>query len=129
PSIGNNARQPETRDMEFPMPRYRDRLPQLSGDPFLTDGGAETTFIFQDKLDLPLFCAFDLHRTEEGLEHIRRYFRAYLELARRDNAGFVLESLTWRANRDWGEKLGYSPEALAEVNRDAIAVLAELRDE
>lgn len=42
------------------MALYRDALPQLGGDLFLTDGGLETTLIFHDGLDLPDFAAFDL---------------------------------------------------------------------
>src|SRR5438093_10473539 len=40
----------------------------------------------------------------------------------------MLESATWRANPDWGDRLGYSPADLARVNRNAISMLAELRD-
>jgi len=32
--------------METTLPKYRDALPQLGGDFFLTDGGIETTLIF-----------------------------------------------------------------------------------
>ena len=39
---------------------YRHHLPQLDGGLFLTDGGIETTLIFHEGLDLPLFAAFDL---------------------------------------------------------------------
>jgi len=35
------------------MSKYRQRLPQLDGELFLTDGGIETTLIFHDELDLP----------------------------------------------------------------------------
>ena len=42
------------------MPTYRDRLPQLSGDIFLTDGGLETTLIVPAGLDLPDFAAVAL---------------------------------------------------------------------
>ena len=41
----------------------------------------------------------------------------------------MLETPTWRASRDWGRTLGYSPEALAAVNRAAVALLEELREE
>ena len=40
------------------MAKYRQNLPQLDGELFLTDGGLETTLIFHDGLDLPLFAAF-----------------------------------------------------------------------
>ena len=37
------------------MARYRDALPQLSGDLYLTDGGLETTLIFHEGFQLPDF--------------------------------------------------------------------------
>jgi S-methylmethionine-dependent homocysteine/selenocysteine methylase len=43
--------------------------------------------------------------------------------------GLVLESPTWRASRDWGDRLGYSREQLEEANRQAISMLAAIRDE
>ena len=108
---------------------YRKHLPQLDGDLFLTDGGIETTLIFNEGLDLPYFAAFDLLRTEAGANALQKYFRTYAELARTHQFGFVLESATWRANADWGAKLGYSEESLAEANREAIRMLVRLRDE
>ena len=111
------------------MAKYRTSLPQLSGDFFVTDGGIETTLIFHDGLTLPDFAAFDLLRTREGQEALRRYFRAYAEIARRYGSGLILESATWRASSDWGRKLGYSREALAEANEYAVRLLEELRAE
>ena len=108
--------------------RYRNRLPQVDGDLFLTDGGIETTLIFHQGLDLPLFAAFDLLKDEEGTEALRRYYEPYLELARERGLGFVLESPTWRASPRWARELGYSTEQLEDVNRRAIALMEELRD-
>jgi len=34
------------------MTRYRDNLPQLSSDLFLTDGGIETTLMFREGYEL-----------------------------------------------------------------------------
>jgi hypothetical protein len=47
-----------------PKPLYRNKLPQLSGDLFLTDGGLETTLIFHEGIDLPEFAAFVLFENE-----------------------------------------------------------------
>ena len=110
------------------MNKYRGRLPQLDGGLFLTDGGIETTLVFHEGLDLPYFAAFDLLRTPAGRQTLRRYFERYIAIAHAQDAGFVLESPTWRASADWGEKLGYSREALSAANRDAIALMGELRD-
>jgi S-methylmethionine-dependent homocysteine/selenocysteine methylase len=103
-------------------------LPQLSGDRlYITDGGLETTLIFHLGLDLPDFAAFDLLRDDTGTEALRRYFEPYLAVARERGAGLVLDSATWRASRDWGERLGYSREELAEANRRAVALTEGLR--
>lgn len=103
-------------------------LPQLDEGPFLTDGGIETTLIFHEGLDLPCFASFDLLKNDVGTEVLRRYFRRYADLAVKSGMGFVLESPTWRANRDWGERIGYGPGQTADFNRRAIALMHEIRD-
>ncbi len=111
------------------MHKCRHQLPQLSGDIFLTDGGLETTLIFHDGLDLPDFAAFDLLKDEAGSKALQNYFRTYAALARKYGLGFILESPTWRANPDWGRKLGYADTELADMNRKAIALLRNIRRE
>ena len=96
---------------------------------FLSDGGLETTMIFREGLDLPCFASFTLLRDERGVEALRRYYSSFLEIARRHKLGFALDTPTWRTNRDWGERLGYSPAALADVNREAVAFAEQLRAE
>ena len=110
------------------MPYYRNRLPQLNGDLFLTDGGLETTLIFEEGINLPGFAAFVLLESESGRKILKEYYRRYADIARENQTGFILESMTWRANLDWGKKLGYTPEQLIEYNRQGIALLAEIRD-
>ncbi len=107
--------------------KYRNRLPQMGDTRLLTDGGIETTLIFQDGLDLPLFASFDVLKSETGSKALRRYYERYIQVARRQNIGFILDSATWRANADWGDRLGYSAEALAAANRAAVDMLFELR--
>ncbi|MBK8162754.1 MAG: homocysteine S-methyltransferase family protein [Gammaproteobacteria bacterium] len=109
------------------MSKYRHRLPQLDGRLFLTDGGLETTLIYHDGIDLPAFAAFDLLKDEDGTETLRRYFARYVDIARARGVGIVLESPTWRANPDWGARLGYDAAALADANRRGIGLLLELR--
>jgi S-methylmethionine-dependent homocysteine/selenocysteine methylase len=109
--------------------KYRHQLPQLNGQIILTDGGMETTLIFHEGIDLPHFAAFDLLRTVEGRAAVKAYFRRYAELARTHKRGFVLETPTWRASRDWGDLLGYGKEALRAVNQEAVELLSEIREE
>ena len=105
------------------------QLPQLQGGLFLTDGGIETSLIFHQGLELPDFAAFVLLEDDDGIAELRRYYEPYLALAREREVGFVLESPTWRSSPRWGERLGYSAERLDELNRRAIGLMRELRDE
>jgi homocysteine S-methyltransferase len=110
------------------MSKYRTRLPQMEGKLFLTDGGLETTLIFHQGIELPCFASFDLMRTAAGRKTLRDYYERYLAIAKAARLGFILEAPTWRANRDWAEKLGYSRDALAAINRECIELMHELRD-
>ena len=107
--------------------KYRHALPQMGEDLFLTDGGLETTLIFHDGLELPHFASFDLLQTPEGRAALARYFVSYIDVARAEGRGIVLESPTWRANPEWGAKLGYGPEALDTANVEGMALLHALR--
>lgn len=108
---------------------YRDSLPQRGGKTFLTDGGLETTLVFLDRMELPCFAAFPLIASVAGRARLRDYFAPYIATAKRHGAGFLLGSPTWRANADWGARLGFADPALAEINRRSIQFLAELRAE
>jgi homocysteine S-methyltransferase len=109
------------------MAGHRRALPQLAGGLFLTDGGLETTLIFHHGLELPHFAAFPLLESEAGRAALRGYFSTYAALAARVGTGLVLESPTWRASAEWGERLGYGAGALAEANREAIQLLEDVR--
>jgi len=104
-------------------------LQLTSTRPFLTDGGLETTLVFVDGIDLPDFAAFPLLDSDAGRGALRRYYSSYLDLAERHGAGFVIDTPTWRANLDWGARLGYDPIRLAAVNRRAVEFVTALTDE
>lgn len=111
------------------MSTYRDHLPQLDGDRlFMSDGGLETTLIFHQGMALPYFAAFDLLKDAKGTGVLERYYERYAAMARAHQLGLVLEAPTWRANADWGARLGYDAAALADANRKAIALMARVRD-
>jgi homocysteine S-methyltransferase len=103
-------------------------LPQL-GRLFLTDAGLESDMIFNKGLDLPCFSSLMLLRTAEGRDALERYFSDFLDLARRSGTGCLLETATWRASSDWAEPLGLSLGEMERLNRDAVSLLLDLRDE
>jgi homocysteine S-methyltransferase len=110
------------------MPRYRNGLPQLTGELMLSDSGLETDLIFNRGFDLPAFASFPLLDDDGGREVLQNYYLEHLDVARRHGTGFVLEAPTWRSNPDWGAVLGYPPHDLDRVNRDAVDLVVAVRD-
>ena len=103
-------------------------LAHVDGRVMLTDSGIETDIIFGAGRDLPSFAAFPLLEDEDGRAILERYYREHLAVASEHGTGYVLETPTWRSNPDWGRSLGYSGERLDELDREAVAFLAAIRD-
>ena len=95
----------------------------------VTDAGMETDLIFHRGIDLPEFAAFPLLDSAPGRQALRDYYAAFAEIAARHQLALSFESPTWRANPDWGARLGYDAPALARVNADAMSFLSALADE
>ena len=87
---------------------------------WVTDGGLETDLLFHRGFDLPEFAAFPLVDQPAATEVLTGYYEAYAAVAAAAGAGLVLETPTWRANRDWGARVGYDAAALDRVNRAAV---------
>ncbi len=111
------------------MAKYRNALPQLSGELYLTDAGIETDLIFNHGIEIREFAAHTLLPDPAGREALASYFRGFLSLARETATGFILDSQTWKAHVHWADDLGASEDELREANEQAIAFIAGLRDE
>ena len=105
------------------------QLPQLENTMCITDGGMETDLMFHHQLDLPEFAAYDLLRHQKGYETLVNYYTSYAELAQRYKLGLILETPTWRANADWGDKIGDSPQALEQFNLQSVTLIEGIREE
>ena len=104
-------------------------LPQLKGQMFVTDGGIETHLIFNEGEDLPDMSAYLLNMSERGRDKMREYYRAYIPIAQKAGQGFLFDTNTWRANPDWGARLGYDATKLREVNVAAVAFCQAMQAE
>ena len=108
----------------------RQPLPQLAGDQmFVTDGGLETDLMFHHGVELREFAAFPLLVDPKGRDLLADYYTAYAAIATAAGAGLFLETPTWRANHDWGAKLGVGADGLAEANADAVHFVAALGEQ
>jgi len=113
--------------MDSLRPRFRDRLPQCGGGLFLTDAGLETVLLFHEGVDLPCFAAFPLLDSANGRRRLHNYYSDFARLAVAEGVGLILEGATWRANADWGTKLGYDAAGLADINRRSVELMLEVR--
>jgi len=102
-------------------------LPQLAGGLFLTDAGLETELVFIDGVDLPCFAAFPLAATPEGRARLERYYKGFLDLAAETDAGIVLETPTWRAQKGWGAEIGLTEDDVKTAIRAAVDLMVGLR--
>lgn len=105
----------------------RNLLPHQIGGMFLTDAGFETSMLFHRGFDMPHFAFFPMLRTTEGRAAMKEYFAPFIKTARQNNAGYILDTNTWRANPDWAGLLGHDLDDLAAINREAVAFADELR--
>jgi S-methylmethionine-dependent homocysteine/selenocysteine methylase len=111
------------------MPKYRNDLPKLGEKFFACYTGVDTDLIFNQRIDLPGFASYPLLETEDGRETLRSYYVDLINMSREENVGVILDSITWAANRDRGEAIGYSPGDLRKFNTDAIGLIARVRQE
>ncbi len=105
------------------------RLPQLSGQLFLTDAGVETDLIFNKGIEIREFAAHTLLPDPVGRAALAEYFRGFLRLARDQGTGFILDAPTWKAHPHWSADLGEDEHDLRTANHEAVAFVARLRDE
>lgn len=111
------------------MTRQTPILPHQTQDIFLTDGGTETWLMYKRGFELPQFSAFHLLNDPRATAAIRYYYSAFAGIAQQLGTGFIFDSLTYRASRDWGRLLGYSAEGLAEMNHKCIALYRDIAAE
>ena len=109
------------------MPRYRNALPQLSGDIYLTDAGAETDLIFNHGIKIFEFATHTLLSNQIGRAALMRYFEAFLDLANAYDTGFILGTPTWKAHRHWAKRLGTNEAELKVVNEESVRFAEEFR--
>lgn len=107
--------------------KYRNALPQLAGKQMITDGGLETTLIFQDGIDLPLFAAFKALETDAGMLAMEAYMDRFARIALDAKRGFIMDTPTWRASAGWASDMSMSHHDLEAVHREAVATLTALR--
>lgn len=95
--------------------------------PWPADAGLETAMIFLEGIDLPHFASFHLLDSEAGRAALARWFERFIDMARSGGTGFVLDTVTWRANMGWAGAMGLDEAAIRAINERAVAWAIRLR--
>ena len=91
--------------------------------------GTGTDLIFHHGIDLPGFASFPLVDDPKARPILQMQMRELIATAGTAGFGAILDTPTWMANRDRAAPLGYGAADLERINRDAVALMAEVRDD
>ncbi len=93
---------------------------------WMTEGGTETEILYRHGHDLPEFAMFPLLDAPDAAADLRAMLANMLDAAAALEQPVLLGGTDYRASPDWGAKLGYSREALAEAILHNLAFLREV---
>ncbi|MHA3980176.1 homocysteine S-methyltransferase family protein [Halovulum sp. GXIMD14794] len=108
------------------MPEAARFHPQEPGLLYLAEGGTETEMMYRHGHPLREFAMFELVDVAQAMEDLRGMYRRYLDQAAEHGFAALMAGLDYRASPDWGRKLGYSDEALADMQVRCIDFLREV---
>lgn len=100
--------------------------PRMPGLRYLTEGGTETEIMFRHGHTLRDFAMFELMDKPAAVADLRGMYRKLLDTIAQHGFGAMLAGFDYRASPDWGAKLGYSPDGLAEMQHRCIDFLREV---
>lgn len=99
---------------------------QRDGVFYLTEGGQETEIMYKFGHDLPEFAMYPLLESPAAMADLRGMYARVLDAAAESGFAAMIAGLDYRASPDWGEKLGYSRDALGDAIVQGIAFLREV---
>lgn len=99
---------------------------QRDGLLYLAEGGQETEIMYKFGHDLPEFAMFPLLENPQAMADLRGMYARVLDAAAAHGFAAMISGLDYRASPDWGDKLGYSRQSLADALMQAIAFLRDV---
>lgn len=104
-------------------------LPHETEQRFLIFAATGTDLIFNRGVELPGFASFPLVENSRAQPIIVEQMRDLTHVAAEVGLGCIIDTLTWMANRDRAAPLGYDVERLDALNRRAVELMCNLREE
>lgn len=103
-------------------------LPHETDQHFLVFAGTGTDLIFNRGIDLPGFSSFPLILDDTARPVLVQQMRELVDVAQNAGLGAIIDTPTWTANRDRAAPMGYDAAKLADVNRQAVTLMRDVRD-
>lgn len=88
---------------------------QSPGVFYLTEGGQETEAQYRHGHQLPEFAMYPLLDNPAAMADLAAMYTAVLDVAANNGWNAMISGLDYRASPDWGARLGYSPDQLADA--------------
>ena len=104
-------------------------LPHETQQRFLVFAATGTDLIFNRGVELPGFASFPLVEDPKAVPIIVDQMRDLMNVAAETGLGCIIDTLSWMANRDRAAPLGYDADRLAALNRKAVDLMCDLREE
>jgi homocysteine S-methyltransferase len=99
---------------------------QREGVIYLTEGGQETEIMYRFGHELPEFAMYPLLDNPTAMADLRGMYSRVLDAAAEHGFAVMLSGLDYRASPDWGTKLGYSRQGLANALQQSIDFLRDV---
>ncbi|MDH7639439.1 homocysteine S-methyltransferase family protein [Sphingomonas oryzagri] len=100
--------------------------PQREGVFYLTEGGQETEIQYRHGYDLPEFAMYPLLDNPAAMSDLKAMYGRVLDVAAEHGFIAMLSGLDYRGSPDWGERLGYSRDGLADALERSIDFLRDV---
>ena len=100
--------------------------PQRDGLFYLTEGGQETEIQYRHGHKLPEFAMYPLLDNPAAMADLWAMYSRVLDVAAEHGFAAMISGLDYRASPDWGDKLGYSRDGLADALLASIGFLREV---
>lgn len=99
---------------------------QQAGVFYLAEGGQETEIMYRHGHALPEFAMYPLLDDPVAVSDLKAMYVRVLDIAAEHGFVAMISGLDYRASPDWGEKLGYSRDGLAETLEASIEFLRDV---
>lgn len=90
---------------------------------YMCEGGTETEIMYKYGFDFPYFAVFELLKNPKAKSKLNEMYEKYFSVVSKYDMYALVGGLDYRASPDWGKKLGYSNQELADINFECIEFL------